>query len=1001
MKKIVCFFFLLYVSFTLSAQDIDFRNISIDNGLSNFVVNDIGQDSHGFLWIATEYGLNRFDGKNIKIYNKITYPQITNNWINCLHIDNDDIIWIGTNGGGILKFDPRFETFVSLNPDTTHSESIEENVIKDICADNAGNLWVGTSNGLFRLEKSTLKFTAYYHSKTDSSSLSNNFVNTVHFDSKGRLWVGTWNGGLNVMNAGKNGFFRFKRQLGTHNSDNSFETIATIFESKDGTIWAGTWGSGAYYFNERENRFINFFEEQNLKNNDFLVVRSIYEDSKGNMYFGAFQKGLYIFNKISQTFTFHEHKEYVTESIGNNNIQKILEDKSNVLWIGTMGGGLSYYDITSSYPKYYKSQQGSNLQIQSDKVSAAIIDRSNRLWITTYDKGLNIVDEEKQIVHSINSSNSIFSGDIIFNLIEDNKGFVWLAAGSGLYMVDEKTLKLTYIPNIPDSEITPVANDLSEIYVDYEGIIWLGYFAHGISSYDPKTKKFQHYLHDNRDNSSLTYNPINCFLRDKEGILWIGMELGLGKFNVNTKQFTFYQNDPKDKNSIPEENIQSIFEDKSGILWVGTHGGGLIKFDRKALTFTQYTVKDGLSNDVIKGISADKKDRLWLATGKGISIFDKSSGSFNNLFDNFGFKPVFYNNISVVNDSTLIFAGGGVCRVNTNSISLSTYAPDINIVNLSLFNKPVKIGEEINGHVILDKSIEYCDEIELSYKENVFTLDFAALHFSSPLNIKYKYKLEGFDNDWYYTDALKARATYTNLKGGTYTFIVYASNADGIWTESKKELKITIIPPFWQTVWFRILLVLSIIFLILIATKWIIRKEKLELEKKQADQEHEIMRLKNENLQSEIKIQAEKLLKKSSDLTSSVVNNTRKNEVMLKLKTKLETVSENVNEQAKREIGKLIREIKQDLNLDENWDQFEIHFNEVHNNFIERLKKDNPDLTPANLKMCAYLRMNLSSKEIATLLNISVSGVEKSRYRLRKKLQLETEDNLTEFIMNY
>ncbi|MBK8806516.1 MAG: hypothetical protein IPO21_07690 [Bacteroidales bacterium] len=824
------------------------------------------------------------------------------------------------------------------------------------------------------------------------------------FDSKGRLWIGTWNGGINMMRNENEGFFSYQNNEKLGINSTQLQTIAALYETKNGDVICGTWGYGAYIYNDEKQYFqplFNYFGIDAPLNSDKYIVRSIFEDKQGKIYIGAFQKGLIIFDPKTKKTQIYEHDEYVSSTISSNNILRIIEDSSDVLWIATVGGGLSYFDLSSIAPHYYESQLHSDFRISSNKVSSTAIDNTGRIWISTYDKGLNIVDEKNKKTVSLNTKNSNIQSDVIFNLIEADKNNVWLATASGLSIVNKTTLQSINIEGEFNDSTKPSANDLCEIYLDRDSIIWIGYFAHGISSYNLKTKQFKHYLHDSRNSQNLTYNPVNSFYKDLSGMLWVGMEQGLVKFNTKTNVFTYYRHNADDSSSIPEENVQSICEDSNGLLWIGTYGGGLLSFDTKKQKFEQYTVKNGLSIDVIKGVYADNHDRIWLATGKGISIYYKKQNTFLNLYDNFGYKPVFYNNITPINDSILSFAGGGVCLVNINTIKESNFIPKVNIVKLSLYNKPIRIGEKINDRIILEKAIESCNEIELSYKENVFTLNFSAMHFSSPQNIKYRYLLEGFDKEWSYTDAYRASATYTNLKGGTYVFKVYATNADGIWNGAYKELTIIITPPFWQTTWFRIIFSLCALYIIYLITSSVVRKKQLEFEKKQVNQEHEITKLKNEKLHTEIEVQNQKLLKKSSDLTSSVVNNTRKNEVMLKLKTKLEDVSENVNDQAKREIGKLIREIKQDLDIDENWDQFEIHFNEVHNNFIERLKKEYPELTPSNLKMCAYLRMNLSSKEIATLLNISISGVEKSRYRLRKKLNLETEDNLVEFIMDF
>jgi len=319
--------------------------------------------------------------------------------------------------------------------------------------------------------------------------------------------------------------------------------------------------------------------------------------------------------------------------------------------------------------------------------------------------------------------------------------------------------------------------------------------------------------------------------------------------------------------------------------------------------------------------------------------------------------------------------------------------------DLRIFNKVVFPGDTINNRVILEKHISALSNLELSYKENVFSIDFASLHFTNTSNIRYSYMLEGFDNSWSYTDNQKPQVTYTNLSGGKYVLKVKATNCDGVWNEKPSSLIITITPPFWKTLWFRIATVFLMMILVLIIIRWQLKVKEKEFKTRSLEQEKEIIRLRNEMLNKELEEQKLILDSQKSELTSTVVNIARKNEILNETKQQLEKLQEKVGKNSKMQLQSLIHTINTDMKLQQDWSQFKLHFDQVHSGFLEKLKKIEPDLTQSNLRLCAYIRLGMTTKEIATLLNISPAGVEKSKYRLRKKFNLDSETSLYDYFI--
>jgi hypothetical protein len=357
----------------------------------------------------------------------------------------------------------------------------------------------------------------------------------------------------------------------------------------------------------------------------------------------------------------------------------------------------------------------------------------------------------------------------------------------------------------------------------------------------------------------------------------------------------------------------------------------------------------------------------------------------------------------------MLFGGiEGFTIFRPNEIVYNKTIPPVYITDLLVFNRPVIPGDD---HKILSAPIDQLDEIHIPYSYSVFTLKFTALNYTHTVKNKYAYILENFDRKWIEVDD-RREATYTNLDPGKYTFKVIACNNDGVWNIKGAVLNIIIDPPWYLSIWAKMAYLIMIIIGIYLLVLYIIhlfdkQKKKLEEEKKhkllvQQKQfeeeairsEREILRLRQEKLESEISY-------KSNELASLALHNSHKNEILIAIKEDLENLPTDNPDESNKLIQKIISSIHQDIELDHNWNQFELHFDEVHENFLKRLKEKYPDLKPLYIKLCAYIRMRLSSKQMASLMNTSLASVEKNRYRLREKLKLEEGVKLTDFIEKF
>ena len=362
-----------------------------------------------------------------------------------------------------------------------------------------------------------------------------------------------------------------------------------------------------------------------------------------------------------------------------------------------------------------------------------------------------------------------------------------------------------------------------------------------MNAFDRETEQFTRYQHDPADSQTLSHNQVITVLEDRAGELWIGTMGGLNKFNRESSTFKRYHHVGTDPKSLGHDSVTSICEGRTGILWIGTFGG-LDKFDRKNNQFSHYTTANGMPSEIIWGILEDEQGRLWLSTAKGLSRFDPRTESFRNYNVNDGLQSNTFLNFSSYSKSQSgeMFFGGsnGFNAFYPDQIVDNLTPPPVVITNFQLANRPVPIG----GDSVLQKSILETDKLVLSYRDRVFSFEFAVLNFRAPQQNRYKYRMEGFEEEWNEVDSARRFATYTNLDPGDYVFRVIGSNNDGIWNEEGASIRITVTPPWWGTMWFRIIMAAVVLGLLVGGFRWRIRasearSRKLELQVQKRTQE--------------------------------------------------------------------------------------------------------------------------------------------------------------------
>ncbi|UCE05776.1 MAG: SpoIIE family protein phosphatase [bacterium] len=861
--RTICLTFLIYLNLSLNLyaqiNDIEFECISLEQGLSQTTVWAIMQDSKGFMWFGTADGLNKYDGYSFTIYNHdpLDSTSISENRIIAIYEDKSGTLWIGTDGGGLNRlvlseaegFDRETEKFTHYQNDPSNPNSLSDNHILSIHEDKAGALWIGTEYGGFnRFDRETERFEPYKHDPLNPNSLSSNHIVRICEDKTGVLWIGT-NNGLNKFDKEHEVFTHYQNDPTVENSL-SHNQINAIYEDKSGTVWIGTDnGLNKVVQSELEGydktgvKFVHY--NHNPMNPNSLsdsTIWSIYEDKSGTLWIGTAKGGLnkLVLSEVEgsdkeiETFVHYKNEPYDPNSLSNNGVRCIFEDCCGVLWIGTNGGGLNKFNRFKEKFVHYKNDPNNLNSLSNNRVYAFCQDKAGLLWIgTTRGGGLNKFDREKGTFFHYKSDPSnpySLSHDNVISIYEDRFEVIWIGTfGGGLNKFDRETKKFEHFKHDPVDTNSLSDNVVRIIFEDQSGTLWIGTDYGGLNKFDREKKTFRRYNHDPQNDNSLSNNSVRAIYEDHSGALWIGTYGGgLNRFDRSSERFMHYKHDPANPKSLSHNNVLSIYEDPTdggSTLWIGTYGGGLNKLvlskvegsDRIKVEFTYFTKNVGLPNNIVYGILSDDQGNLWLSTNKGLSKFNPQTETFINYDVNDGLQSNEFNTGAYYKSSSGEMFFGGINGFNAfypDRID-NPYIPPVVITKFKKFSKIVR------------SDISDTEEIELSYRDNYLSFEFVALDYTNPQQNQYRYRMEGFDEDW--IDAGTRRfATYTNLDPGEYVFKVKGSNSDGKWNEQGVSIKIIIKPPFWKTWWF---IILSAMFLTVIGYTWIRQRVHEKIEK--------------------------------------------------------------------------------------------------------------------------------------------------------------------------
>ncbi len=980
----VCF--LVCPERTVSQQPF-FDYLTIKEGLPHNSVYAVSQDPSGFIWLGTQSGLVRYDAYTFKTFSSVRDIRGTDIDIKAVHslyTDTKGVLWIGTDTDGLISFD-----LYSGKWKLVLDYSAVKARINSIFEDSKGQMWIGTmGDGVLVTDKTG---TVLKHFLSENSTLENNNVFSFAQNKNGRVWIACAGNGVHFSDLN---LTAPQKIIPTDGPIHSFRKCLLVDNSDQ--LWIGTEGEGLYLLNAQTNQTVHYFQGSS-KEIPVNSISDIIQLPSGEIWLSSDGGGLMRVRTEEMRFQHFKNKYFTENSINTNNILKLFSDRDQHLWICTFNGGVNL--IKKKFKQFYnlKEWSGKNVELSNQSVLSVCETKNGKIYFGTDGAGVDVWDKKKGLWSRLTAKNvpsNYFSQSVIKTICEDNRGNIWIGYfNKGLDRFDPFNQTIVHFKKEEDNVNGLSGESVWSVRLGQDGKIYIATLDGGLCIYDYQSNKFKKYLHDPNNPSSISDNRIFDVLPDKYGNVWIATQNnGLDFYDAKYHNFTHYKRGGH-LSSISADDTRCIFTDSKNRLWIGTESGGLNLFTGNG-NFKTLTKKDGLLSNAIMSITEDSNNNLWISGFQGICRFQPENVKFNNFdFHVPQNSNQFNQNAGIMlQDGTICFGGiSGPTFFNPLNILSNTGVPTVHFSDFKVLNASVFPND---GSGVYQNAIDFAEEVRLHYDQYPFSIEFSSLNFADPYNTDYSYAVEGIDNKWHLLEKGTRTITFNSLNPGTYTLKVKASNSNGIWEEKYRSLKLVILPPFWKTWWFRTLSVLLILGLVIRGIQLYNQRREEKWRIALIEQEKTILSLQNEKLAKESE-------SKSSELMSKAMQMGHKSEVMQSLKEGLESLRIGQTDVNIRKIRALESIVHNELHDEDNWKQLAMYFDQVNHHFTEKLLKTYPFLTQNDLRICILIKLNLSIKEMAALLNVSIQGIEKSKYRLKKRLQLGIEDDLTEFLRTF
>jgi ligand-binding sensor domain-containing protein len=822
---------MLNIAFTGNAQSNGknlFNNLKVKDGLESNQVFEIEQDSIGFMWFATNNGFVRYDGYNMSVFRKDRERKIAlpNNEITSVKNAKNLGLWIGSYEG-LIYFDTK----------NAQSQLIDLGGIREIrCILNQGDsiIWAGSSEGLFKINASTLSYQLY---NQQNSNLGSDIIRSLYLDSKQNLWIGTFNG-LNLLSKeGNISYFNLKQNYKEELKNNLVLDIKPYSNENDSLIWVGT-ETGLVLFNTT-NFNISVFNSTNT-NFENEVIKCIYSKKPGHVYLGT-DLGFYYLNTFTNSIESSFHDPFNNYSISNNVVWDIFEDNSGIIWLAT-ANGLSRISDNQGMFKFHPVYSYIDNNITGTQVNDIYSDKKGTTWLATKNGVIakHPNGETESFTANNNSKNRLVLNNI--NTISgDQLGRIWIGSAGGINIWDPSNNKMHTITSNFDLSQGLRSNYIGSFIAPNDGSFWVSTWGGGMYKVNGNFEK----ISEIRFEYIANFNT-NVYATDKN--IWLKNDDRIFSINLNTNAI---ETSNKLNKTIATDNITSLYTSKQGVLWIGTHNL-IFEYNTQTDEIKEYNIFTG-RDSYIYNLIEDKNGNLWGTTLTSIIHFNTGTKKYETYPKNEGIPLDYFliESKAISNNGNIYFGGNdGYISFNPNDIEKDTFEPKTLITGFKVNNKKIGSLSELGNKNNTLNHISYTNNVVLKYDQHSFSLNFSSLHYGNTERNIYAYKLEGYDEDWNYTSGIKNTASYSNLSAGKYQFKVKGTNNDGVWFDNESSIQIRIKPPVWASPFAIVvyIIILQVLLVLLITTyrnkvQW---KEKIRTITLEKEKNEELAKLKQQ-----------------------------------------------------------------------------------------------------------------------------------------------------------
>ena len=774
----------------VSGGDIPFMHISLEKAPALGIVNRIVQDDQGFLWFGFYNGLMRYDGYQFRAF--LHAPEDPDNTsgviVRALYKDHTGNLWIGSTNV-LDRYDPASGIVKHFLTDAGNPCG-PLSTVRDITEDRAGAIWLATDNGFNRLDPLTSKLSCYQHRQDDDSSIASNFVRTLLESRDGTLWVGTALG-LEALDPRTGKASRRVTLRGPSGAPVSLDgNKVSLVEDHSGILWISIPGKqecGLVSFDPRSDVQSAYSFGSGPSDTGYTII----EDDEQTLWFANWNRGLIRLDRDRKRAILYHNNPNNPSSLSAGGIMTLMQDREHRIWVGTDPGTVDWFDPRpASFRSYFHDPADPN-SLSNDGVVSVFQDSRGMLWIGSL-YGLDRFDRKAGQV-SRYSGKRVSSGLIfktVHSIAEDRAGYLWFGEwGNGLDRMDPRTGEIKSYRHDPDNPSSLSHDVVESVFVDRRGTLWVGAYD-ALNRFDPKTQQFQAYR-----SGVAGLSEYRAITEDSSGALWLGsLGNGLHRFDPERGQFTVYRNEPGNPRSLSNDVVNSVYIDRSGTVWAGTNHG-LSRLDQSSHTFSSYFARDGLADSAVKAILGDERGNLWVSTGDGLSRFNPGTGVVRNYYAADGLPGNDFRFAAASKSSTgeMFFGSSrGVLAFFPERVTDNPSPPPVVLTDFWLFGDRLNAGKDP-----LKQSISFSRSLTLSPSQDIFSFEFSALSYSDSARNRYRYRLEGLENEWNERDSTRRLVTYTTLAPGDYVFRVQGSNSMGVWNTTGASVQIKVLGPWW------------------------------------------------------------------------------------------------------------------------------------------------------------------------------------------------------------